>query len=78
MCFGSQSSLRICIQQVAIVLLAVVAAVAADSYGYNKSYKPTTTYAAPAYKPTTYSAPAYKEEYSVSQLKRNCWLKKYL
>jgi len=44
--------------KVAIVLLAVVAAVAAESYGYDKSYKPAT-YAAPAY-----NKPAYKEEYA--------------
>jgi hypothetical protein len=44
--------------QVAIVFLAVVAAVAADSYGYDKSYKPAT-YSAPAY-----TKPAYKEEYA--------------
>ena len=44
--------------KVAIVLLAVVAAVAAESYGYDKSYKPAA-YAAPAY-----SKPAYKEEYA--------------
>ena len=49
--------------QVAIILLAVVAAVAAESYGYDKSYKPAA-YAAPAY-----SKPAYKEEYAYVILK---------
>ena len=44
--------------KVAIVLLAVVAVVAAESYGYEKAYKPAA-YAAPAY-----NKPAYKEEYA--------------
>ena len=47
--------------QVAIILLAVVAAVAAESYGYDKSYKPAA-YAAPAYSKPAYSS--YKDEYA--------------
>ena len=48
---------NILFEQVAIVLLAVVAAVAADTY--EKNYKPVV-YAAPVYtKPAVYTVPAY-------------------
>jgi len=48
-------------QQVAIVLLAVVAAVAADTYGYDKSYKPAV-YATPVYTKPVYKEQSYAKE----------------
>jgi len=52
--------------QVALIVLASAAAVAANSYGYNKpSYGHHGYSAAPAYKPAAYSS--YKaDDYSVS------------
>ena len=50
------------IQQVAIVLLTVVAAVAADTYGYDKSYKPAAVYATPVYTKPVYKEQSYAKE----------------